>query len=192
MGNILIVEDQTEFAVLLSAELEALGHYVVVSSSVRRGIEQLRRSQVAADQPEHIIFDVALIDMDFPNPNRPSPNSDGLEVFEEAIKVPYLEPIIMTGFDNLNSTVIAANKGVFRYILKDQDTISTAIEITGQALNVKFALVDIETRLDNLRQVFGRDDLPLEVKEIGLEHVRVLSQSHHVIMKSRRKAVPMN
>ncbi len=110
---ILVVDDKEDVCLSLINLLKK--SYIVHSAqSVEKGIARLERS-VEMGRP----YDVALIDMRFDNFEPPSHRGRaGMLVLKAALKVSFLEAIVMTAFGEIGCAVEAMREGAFTYLEK--------------------------------------------------------------------------
>jgi len=103
--EILIVDDEQDFADVLAARLEAKGHRVRTAAS---GPEALRALS------EHD-FDVVILDVLMPG-------MGGIEALREIkTRRPIVEVILLTGHGSVDTAVTGMKSGAFDYILKPPD-----------------------------------------------------------------------
>lgn len=102
MAQILVIEDDSTFAMLLEGFLQKHGHQVDIRHNVKSGFQLL----------EQKLYDILLLDYRLPDGN-------GLELLMTArnknIQVP---AIIMTSFNDVRTAVRAMQAGAFDYITK--------------------------------------------------------------------------
>jgi two-component system NtrC family response regulator len=105
METILVVDDEKNYLLVLSAILEEEGYEVLTASSGPEGLEIQKSSDL----------DLVLTDMKMPG-------MDGIE-FLERIKAhdPDLPVIIMTAHGTIDKAVEAMQKGAYNYVLKPFD-----------------------------------------------------------------------
>jgi len=102
MENILIVDDEKNYTLILSAVLEEEGFGTLTANSGAQALEILRGSDV----------DLVLTDMKMPG-------MDGIELLENIReKDPELPVIMMTAYGTVEKAVDAMQKGAYTYILK--------------------------------------------------------------------------
>lgn len=105
MGNILIIDDDVASCRTLQLHFSSNGHQVQLAHSVDEGLEK------AQDQsPELIILDIRM------------PGRDGLEGLPKFKELYPNTPVIMiTAFDDMDSTILAMKRGADDYIRKPID-----------------------------------------------------------------------
>ncbi len=102
MENILIVDDEKNYTLILSAVLDEEGFGTLTANSGAQALEILRESDV----------DLVLTDMKMPG-------MDGIELLENIReKDPDLPVIMMTAYGTVEKAVDAMQKGAYTYILK--------------------------------------------------------------------------
>lgn len=102
MGNILIIDDEKNYLIILEDLLSEEGHHVLTAESGPEGLELVKNNDL----------DVVITDMKMPG-------MDGMEVLQEIRAVDADLPIIMmTAYGTVEKAVEAMKKGAFHYILK--------------------------------------------------------------------------
>lgn len=102
MGNVLIIDDEKNYLIILEDLLSEEGHHVLTAESGREGLELARNNDL----------DVVVTDMKMPG-------MDGMEVLEQVRAFNSDLPVIMmTAFGTVEKAVEAMKKGAFHYILK--------------------------------------------------------------------------
>jgi two-component system NtrC family response regulator len=105
METILIVDDEKNYLLVLSAVLEEEGYEVLTTASSLEALEILKASDV----------DLVLTDMKMPG-------MDGIELLEQIKnRDPELPVIMMTAHGTVDKAVEAMQKGAYSYILKPFD-----------------------------------------------------------------------
>ncbi len=133
MNTILIVDDEKNYPLILSAVLEEENFETLTANSGRTALEILDNSDV----------DLVLTDMKMPG-------MDGIELLEQIkTKNPELPVIMMTAHGTVDKAVEAMQKGAYSYILKP-------FENDRLILYVKKATAVYEVMKDNRRL---RDDM---------------------------------
>ncbi len=133
MNTILIVDDEKNYPLILSAVLEEENFETLTANSGRKALEVLDNSDV----------DLVLTDMKMPG-------MDGIELLEHIkTKNPELPVIMMTAHGTVDKAVEAMQKGAYSYILKP-------FENDRLILYVKKATAVYEVMKDNRRL---RDDM---------------------------------
>lgn len=102
MGNILIIDDEKNYLIVLEDLLSEEGHHVLTAESGAEGLDLVKNNDL----------DVVITDMKMPG-------MDGMEVLEQVRAWdPDLPVIMMTAFGTVGKAVEAMKKGAFHYILK--------------------------------------------------------------------------
>ncbi len=113
METILIVDDEKNYPLILSAVLEEEGFATLTANSGSKAIRILGQSDV----------DLVLTDMKMPS-------MDGIELLEKVkAKDPELPVIMMTAYGTVEKAVEAMKKGAYNYILKPFDNNSLVIYV---------------------------------------------------------------
>ncbi len=100
--NLLIVDDEVEFAATLAERMELRGLAAQIANNGKDALEM-----VSASQPDVVILDLKM------------PDLSGLEVLEGIkAKDPSIEVIMLTGHGSTASGVEGMEKGAFDYIMK--------------------------------------------------------------------------
>jgi two-component system, NtrC family, response regulator len=113
MENILIVDDEKNYPLILSAILEDEGYETLTAYSGREALEKLNNSDV----------DLVLTDMKMPS-------MDGIELLEKIKEIDSELPVIMmTAYGTVEKAVEAMQKGAYNYILKPFDNDSLVLYV---------------------------------------------------------------
>jgi two-component system NtrC family response regulator len=105
METVLIVDDEKNYLLVLSALLEEEGYEVLAASSGPEALEILKSSDL----------DLVVTDMKMPG-------MDGIELLEQIkARDPDLPVIVMTAYGTVDKAVEAMQKGAYTYILKPFD-----------------------------------------------------------------------
>ena len=173
--KILIVDDDPVTRSLLSKRLTKGGEYEV--ETAENGVEAVR--MIA-----HNYYDVVLTDLMMPG------GVDGIGVLESAkennLKT---EVILITAHGSIDNAIVAMKKGAVDYLqkpinfdelflrlekiqnlkhlMKNASDLREAMEITEQTSsetiqNLEMAVADIENRLNHIKTILCREDLPAE------------------------------
>ncbi len=115
MGHILIIDDEEDVCMSCAKSLEGEGYTVHTAQSVKKGIETIKNSS-EMEEP----YALALVDMRFKNfeGNEESQAHAGKLVVDAALKIPFLEVIVMTAYGDVENAVEMMGKGVYTYIDK--------------------------------------------------------------------------
>ncbi len=113
METILIVDDEKNYTLILSAVLEDEGYETLTANSGAQAIEKLNECDV----------DLVLTDMKMPS-------MDGIELLEKIkVRDPYLPVIMMTAYGTVEKAVEAMQKGADNYIQKPFDNDSLILYV---------------------------------------------------------------
>ncbi len=131
METILIVDDEKNYPLILSAVLEEEGYETLTANSGQKAIEILKSAEV----------DLVLTDMKMPV-------MDGIELLNRIkSKNPDLPVIMMTAYGTVEKAVEAMQKGAYNYILKPFDNESLIVYV-NKALEM-YRMVKENRRLKN-------------------------------------------
>jgi len=131
METILIVDDEKNYLLVLSAVLEEEGYEVLTTASSLEALEILKASDV----------DLVLTDMKMPG-------MDGIELLEQIKnRDPELPVIMMTAHGTVDKAVEAMQKGAYSYILKPFD--NERLTLYVQKAITTFKVVKENRRLRN-------------------------------------------
>ena len=109
--NILIVDDERDFAEILSLRLTDAGHRVRTAFSGQEALSVLAETEDDA-LPE---IDVIILDIKMPG-------MDGIETLKQVkMKYPVVEVILLTGHGDVDTAVKGLKSGAFDYLLKPAD-----------------------------------------------------------------------
>jgi len=104
-AKVLIVDDETEFATVIAARMEARGFKVDTADSGPAGIDKIQNTAYDA-----IILDLAM------------PGMDGIETLREMLKIDKtLQIILLTGHATLQKGVEAVKLGASDFLEKPAD-----------------------------------------------------------------------
>ncbi len=102
MGNVLIIDDEKNYLVILEDLLSEDGHMIFTAEDGPSGLEIVRTNDL----------DVVVTDMRMPG-------MDGMAVLDEIRSLnPHLPVVMMTAYGTVEKAVEAMKKGAFDYILK--------------------------------------------------------------------------
>jgi DNA-binding NtrC family response regulator len=103
--DILIVDDEPEFAEMLGLRLEQRGHRVRLAPDGREALAAL-----AERAPDVVLLDLRL------------PGMDGLDVLQRIkAEAPLVEVILLTGYGSVDTAVAGLKGGAFDYLQKPAD-----------------------------------------------------------------------
>ena len=109
--NILLVDDERDFAEILSLRLTDAGHQVRTAFSGQEALSVLAETEGDA-LPE---IDVIILDIKMPG-------MDGIETLKQIkAKYPVVETILLTGHGAVDTSVKGLKSGAFDYLLKPAD-----------------------------------------------------------------------
>ena len=117
--EILLVDDERDFAEMLALRLEARGHRVRLAFSGPEGIEILEEHE-----PDVMLLDIKM------------PGMSGIEVLKEVkARRAVVEVILLTGHGTVDTAVEGLKAGAFDYVLKpaDLDELLERIEAAGKS-----------------------------------------------------------
>ncbi len=166
MAKILIVDDEHAICESLDMFLLEKGHQVQKATNAAKGIERFKQFR-----PEIVILDIRL------------PDLSGLEVLERMVDIyPDVKVIMITAYQDMETTIEAMKKGAFDYIRKplDVDEIEKAVERALRIIKVdrETPCVDKPHRAEEAGVIIGRSDKMIDIfKTIGL-----LCQNHATIL----------
>lgn len=104
-NRIVAIDDDETLLESLKIYLREFGHTVKTAYDGESGIELVKQ-----EHPDIVLCDIRL------------PNKDGIQVLEEIKEFdPYIQVILMTAYDDIQSTIKAMQKGAFDYIHKPLD-----------------------------------------------------------------------
>ncbi len=138
METILIVEDRSQLAEMLTQALTEAGYRVVCAPDGRQGIERVRTGEIGL-----VVSDMRL------------PHGDGLEVLQATKAYRASIPVIlMTAYGNIETAVKAVKEGAYDFITKpfEPDHLLLRIEaaLRQQRLMIENAIFREDRRLPNL------------------------------------------
>ena len=113
--KILLVDDEEDFAEMLSLRLKELGEKVVIAYSGQEGLDTLAKTGI----------DVVILDIKMPG-------MDGIETLREIKKqYPIIEVILLTGHGSTETAVEGMKLGAFDYLMKPADFSDLAAKLEG-------------------------------------------------------------
>ncbi len=113
METILIVDDEKNYTLILSAVLQEEGYETLTANSGQEALKMLKESDV----------DLVLTDMKMPS-------MDGMELLDKIKEVDFELPVIMmTAYGTVEKAVEAMQKGAYNYILKPFDNDSLVLYV---------------------------------------------------------------
>ena len=113
--KVLLVDDEEDFAEILSLRLKELGEKVEVAHSGQEGLDTLAKTSI----------DVVILDIKMPG-------MDGIETLREIKKqYPIIEVILLTGHGSTETAVEGMKLGAFDYLMKPADFSDLAAKLEG-------------------------------------------------------------
>ena len=113
--KVLLVDDEEDFAEMLSLRLKELGEKVTVAYSGQEGLDTLAKTSI----------DVVILDIKMPG-------MDGIETLREIKKqYPIIEVILLTGHGSTETAVEGMKLGAFDYLMKPADFGDLAAKLEG-------------------------------------------------------------
>ena len=140
MKNVLVVDDDEKICWAFQQFLHGEGYNSNIANSAEEG---LRR--IAADKPDVILLDVKL------------PGMSGLEALKR-IKAehPWVIVVIITAFDDLDTTVEAMRLHAFDFVPKPIDlaVVKSVLERAYRTQSIR-SILPIQTENDQIREEIG-------------------------------------
>jgi DNA-binding NtrC family response regulator len=103
--NILLVDDEKDFAEMMSFRLEEKGHRVKLAFSGQEALDTL-----AENHTDVVIMDIRM------------PGLDGIATLKEVkVRHPIVEVILLTGYGAVDTAVEGMKAGAFDYLVKPPD-----------------------------------------------------------------------
>ena len=107
--DILVVDDEKDFADMFSMRLKEEGHHVRVAYSGEQALQALSNEEENTDV---VVLDIKM------------PGMDGIEALKHIkAKNPIVEIILLTGHGTIDTAVEGLRSGAFDYLLKPADFI---------------------------------------------------------------------
>ena len=158
MKKVLLIDDEKDAADSLSSWFEDKGYSIKTAYSGKEGIEYVMNFD-----PDVVVTDIKMPDM------------SGLEVlsaikeYDEMIQV-----IVITAFDDMDTTIEAIQKGAYDYLAKPLDikrlelSVRRAIENRKQSQKLELLEPENLTESENSLQLIGKSSVMMEIfKKIG-------------------------
>jgi DNA-binding NtrC family response regulator len=185
MSRILVVDDDPDVCKSIQASLENRGHIVDSAQFVKHGITALVKIK---DAPEHETYAVSIIDLRFENFEGSEEEKDraGLLVVDAAIKVPFLEAIVLTAYPSPITAAESLSQGVFRYITKNEEFVRRLAEAVELAIENR----EVMRTLDECLRELSRSLAALKPRngpiadEAG-NYLRWATEAYQRILKAR-------
>ncbi len=157
METILIVDDEKNYPLILSAVLQDVGYETLTANSGMEALEILNHANADVD--------LVLTDMKMPV-------MDGIELLEKIKAInPHLPVIMMTAYGTVEKAVEAMQKGAYNYILKPFDNegliifVKKAIDMY-QVVKENLRLRDVVENRYNFGNIVGKSKRMQEVFEL--------------------------
>jgi two-component system NtrC family response regulator len=157
METILIVDDEKNYPLILSAVLQDVGYETLTANSGMEALEILNHANADVD--------LVLTDMKMPV-------MDGIELLEKIKAInPHLPVIMMTAYGTVEKAVEAMQKGAYNYILKPFDNegliifVKKAIDMY-QVVKENLMLRDVVENRYNFGNIVGKSKRMQEVFEL--------------------------
>ncbi len=157
METILIVDDEKNYPLILSAVLQDVGYETLTANSGMEALEILNHANADVD--------LVLTDMKMPV-------MDGIELLEKIKAInPHLPVMMMTAYGTVEKAVEAMQKGAYNYILKPFDNegliifVKKAIDM-HQVVKDNLRLRDVVETRYNFGNIVGKSKRMQEVFEL--------------------------
>ncbi len=157
METVLIVDDEKNYPLILSAVLQDVGYETLTANSGMEALEILNHANADVD--------LVLTDMKMPV-------MDGIELLEKIKTInPHLPVMMMTAYGTVEKAVEAMQKGAYNYILKPFDNegliifVKKAIDMY-QVIKENFRLRDVVETRYNFGNIVGKSKRMQEVFEL--------------------------
>ena len=171
--KILLCEDEENVADNLADKLSTeYGVTVARTYADSTAILRVNRGQEATD--EH--FSVVIIDLSFETTSG-AVGIEGLSILEEAIKDPFIEPIIFTGTGTEVKANEASKRGAFRFIRKgspadNKESVGILLESVRTAIECRNSMIAIDTCIKRIRTEHPDDHKILTHLMTVFEHLQ--------------------
>jgi DNA-binding NarL/FixJ family response regulator len=179
--TVLVCDDNPLVANAIKVALDAT-YSAYVAAKVRIAINMLlldRKQKRAEDRYTAVIIDLAFeptVDQDF--------NEDGFQILEEAIKDPFIEPILFTGTGSEKKVIRAMDLCAFKYIAKNSRRPDPSVAESECGVESKTA----ET-IPDVRQVVRAVEYASNRRSALLKLEKMLTGtpiSHHEVLELRQ------
>ena len=142
MAKILVVDDEHSILETLQMFLEEKGLKVFTADTGARGLKIFKKKQ-----PQIVILDIRL------------PDKNGLDVLKSMMKNNFPSKIIMiTAFQDMETTIMAMKRGAFDYIHKPLD-----IDQVEQAVDRAVSILKIDKETPSLKTISIKPSNPLAI-----------------------------
>ena len=157
METVLIVDDEKNYPLILSAVLQDVGYETLTANSGMEALEILNHANADVD--------LVLTDMKMPV-------MDGIELLEKIKAInPHLPVMMMTAYGTVEKAVEAMQKGAYNYILKPFDNegliifVKKAIDMY-QVVKENLRLRDVVENRYNFGNIVGKSKRMQEIFEL--------------------------
>jgi two-component system cell cycle response regulator len=142
-GLVLIAEDDPDYRRLLSRRASKMGLQVIEAQDGGQALDALNQHE----------FDVMVVDLYMPEYN-------GLEIINAARKLdPDVQALIMTGSASVESAVEALRAGVYDYLTKPLDSMTTFELALSRAIERRRLIVENKRLFDEVQRLAVTDPL---------------------------------
>jgi len=155
-ANILVVDDEKIARISLAEILKLEGYKVTDAASGQAALDALSKAE----------FDLMLLDIKMPG-------MDGLEVMRKASEIaPDTLIILLTAHGSMESAIEALRQGAHDYLIKPSSpqeilsSVSAGLSRRGEAHHKRLLLNQLETSLQQLRDVEGVTQSPASGRQI--------------------------
>lgn len=197
---ILVADDDEGTCEAIKEALKLRGYAVHTVQRVDDAFSQLQRC-VEEGRGSSRPYAVVIIDLRFEKGYEGEDREvAGMRVLDAALKVPYLEAIILTAFPTVDTAVQAVAKGAFRYVIKGKsrnratgfmeelgEAVRTAVENRRNMLCVGVSLRLLTESLAAIRSYRGKASLLGDVEE----HAKGAGTAHEIIVRTRGGKQPI-
>lgn len=143
VGKILIAEDDPDYLQLLSRRASRMGLDVHQASNGQQAIEAVKESE----------FDALVLDLYMPE-------HTGLEVIDAARKIdPDIQALILTGSASVETAVEALRAGVYDYLTKPLDSMTSFELALSRALERRYLVKENKRLFEEIQRLAVTDSL---------------------------------
>jgi diguanylate cyclase (GGDEF)-like protein len=143
IGKALIADDEEDFRRLLVRRARKMGLAVEEASDGTEALEAIRKNT----------FDILVVDLYMPG-------ATGLEVIREAQRTdPHMEAILMTGSASLETAIEAIRAGVYDYLTKPLESLTTFELTLSRALERRHLIRENERLFQEVQRLALTDQL---------------------------------
>jgi DNA-binding NtrC family response regulator len=185
-NTILVVDDNDTTLTAVEDALKSRGYEVHARRTVEEGKDLLQSKKYA----------VALIDINFNGKYKgPNPETAGMEVLEAALQTPFLEAILMTAFETLDTAIKGLQKGAFDYLVKGAKRdeadfllkLVTSVERALDTREVHKALFESICEMRRCLVAFSRAGIISEHLDAAINAEHLAEQAYQRLLKTRGK-----